>query len=122
MADVEWDDAAIYDLLNSVDGPVGRYLTEKMAEMTAFAAAAAPIQKPKNYSWGKRSTSYMPRSFGYLKGSVKPHMGYTMGGTLYAGTNAAWGPTLFLEYGGGRYGHAERIPFMSAALYAVTLD
>jgi hypothetical protein len=122
MAGVEWNEAAIEDLLNSVDGPVGRYLTEKMTEMTAYAVAAAPIQKPKNYSWGRDSSSYLPRSFGYLKGTVRPHMGYTISGQLYSGTNAAWGPTLFLEYGGGRYGHAERIPFMSAALYAVTLD
>jgi hypothetical protein len=115
---VDWDEVALEELLNSVDGPVGRYLTEKMLQMTAFAETAAPLQKPRNWSWGRNSTSYMPRSFGYLKSTVRPHMGYTMGGTLFAGTNAAWGPTLFLEYGGGRHGHAERIPFMSAALYA----
>ena len=118
MAGVEWDDAALYDLLNSIDGPVGRWLAEETALMTSLAEAGAPLQKPRNWSWGRDSTSYTPRSFGYLKGSVRPVMGYTMAGRLFGGTNAAWGPTLFLQYGGGRYGHAVRIPFMSEALYA----
>ncbi len=121
MSELKWNDAALYDLLHSMDGPVGKWLAEKSLEMTSAAMAGAPIQKPKNFSWGKHSTSYMPRSFGYLKGSVRPHMGYTKTGMLYGGTNAAYGPTLFLERGGGRYDHAERIPFMTTALYSVTI-
>jgi len=122
MAEIKWNDAALEDLLHSMDGPVGRFIAEKSAEMTSLAVAGAPIQKPQNYSWGRDSTSYMPRSFGYLKAGIRPHMGYTKSGNLYGGTNAPYGPTLFLEEGGGRYGHAERIPFMSAALYAVTIE
>lgn len=118
MADIQWDDAALDDLLNSIDGPVGKFITEKTAEMTALAEIGAPLQKRKNWSWGRDSTSYLPRSFGYLKSTVRPVIGYTKGGHLYGGTNAAWGPVLFLQYGGGRYGRAERIPFMSSALYA----
>lgn len=119
---IEWDDAALEQLLNSIDGPVGRWLADKTEAMTSYAKASAPIQKPQNFSRGKRSTSYLPRSFGYLKGSVRPVMGYTTSGQLYGGTNAAYGPTFFLEYGGGPHHGAERIPFLSAALYAVTLD
>jgi hypothetical protein len=122
VAGVEWDDAALYDLLHSIDGPVGRWLSEKVGEMTAIAEATAPIQKQKNWSWGKDSTSYLPRSLGYLKGSVRPHIGYTVHGDLFGGTDAAYGPTLFLEEGGGRYGHAQRIPFLSEALYAAIAD
>lgn len=122
MADIEFDDAMIEEMLNSVEGPVGQFLTEKMIELTALVGVKAPIQKPENYSWGKHSTSYMPRSMGYLKGTVRPHMGYTKSGQLFAGTNAAYGPSLFLERGGGRYGHARLIPFMTEALYAVTVD
>lgn len=119
---VEWDDAALNDLLHSVDGPVGQWLVKKVGEMTAIAEAVAPVQKRKNWSWGRNSTSYMPRSVGYLKGSIRPVIGYTKSGDLFGGTNAAYGPTLFLEEGGGRYGHAERIPFMSTALYAAIAD
>lgn len=120
MVRVTWNDAAIHDLANSIDGPVGKWLEQKMLEMTATVEAAAPIQKPQNFSRGRSSSSYMPRSLGYLKGSVRPHMGYTKTGRLFAGTNAAYGPTLFLERP-ARTMH-EVIPFMSAALYAVTIE
>lgn len=120
MADIEWDDAAIHDLLYSMDGPVGRYLTEKMLELDAIVRASAPVQARHNWSWGRHSTSYEPRSLGYLKGSVHPHMGYTKSGKLFAGVNAAYGPALFLEKPADQLHH--KIPFMSAPLYAVAVD
>lgn len=120
MADIKWDDVALEELLNSPDGPVGQYLTEKMMEMTAIATAAAPLQKPQNWSWGRRSSSYMPRSMGYLKSNIRPHMGYTQKGTLFGGTNAPYGPTLFLEKPADQLHHS--YPFMTLALYAATAD
>ena len=93
--DLQWNDAALYDLLHSIDGPVGRWLQEKMLQMTAAVEADAPIQKPKNYSWGRDSTSYEPRSEGYLKGSVRPHMGYTKSGNLFAGRQRGVRPDAF---------------------------
>lgn len=120
MADIRWDDAALEEMLNGMDGPVGRFLLEKSLEMTTLVEAAAPIQKKENWSWGKNSTSYMPRSLGYLKGSVHPHMGYTKSGKIFAGTNAAYGPTLFLEKPADQM--HQKIPFMSLALYAMTVD
>lgn len=122
MADLRWDDAALEDLLHSIDGPVGRFVKEKTAQMTTAAEAKAPIQKPKNYSWGRDSSSYLPRSLGYLKGTVRPVIGYTRGNQLFGGANAAFGPTLFLERGGGRHGHARLIPFMTESLYAAFID
>lgn len=120
MAEIDWNDAALWELLQSMDGPVGRWLTKKTAELTSLVLASAPLQKPQNYSWGANSTSYMPRSSGYLKASIRPHMGYTKTGMLFGGTNAAYGPTLFLEKPADQLHH--RIPFMSVPLYAVTLD
>lgn len=120
MADLRWDEAALADLLNSLDGPVGRWLVEKTAEMTALTMLGAPLQKRKNWSWGRDSSSYMPRSMGYLKSSVKPHMGYSKSGHLFAGTDAAYGPTLFLETPSSQM--HERIPFMTNALYAAMAD
>lgn len=117
--DLKWNDAALYDMLHSMDGPVGKFITEKSLEMTALAKAAAPIQKPHNYSWGRNSSSYLPRSDGYLKGSVRPHVGYTQSGNLFGGTDAAYGPTLFLEKPADQL--HEKIPFMSEALYAITI-
>jgi hypothetical protein len=120
VAELKWDEASIADLLHSIDGPVGRWLVRKTTEMTSAAMTGAPIQKPKNWSWGRNSTSYMPRSMGYLKGSIRPHMGYSKGGNLFAGTDAAYGPTLFLERPADQM--HERIPFMSNALYAAMAD
>jgi hypothetical protein len=117
---VQWNDAELEDLLNSIDGPVGRWLTDKAEEMAGVATAASPLQKPENWSWGRHSTSYLPRSFGYLKGSIRPKLGYTKDGKLYGGVNAAYGPTLFLEQP-ARQMHSI-YPFLSVALYAATID
>ena len=119
MNDLKWDDAAVWELLHDMNGPVGKWLAEKSLEMTSVATALAPVQSPKNFSWGRDSTSYMPRSMGYLKGKIRPHMGYTKGGTLYSGVNAPYGPTLFLEQPADQLHH--KIPFLSSALYAVTI-
>jgi hypothetical protein len=120
MSGIDWNDAAIEDLLKSMDGPVGKFILEKTQQMTAMVRADAPVQKPENYSWGKRSSSYEPRSAGYLKGGVHSAMGYTKTNQLYGGVNAPYGPTLFLEQP-ARQLH-EKIPFMSSALYAATID
>ena len=116
---IRWDDLALEQLLNSPDGPVGRLLTAKAAEATAIATAAAPLQKRHNWSWGRNSTSYLPRSLGYLKGNIRPHMGYTRAGKLFSGVNAPYGPTLFLEKPADQLRH--RYPFLSVALYSVTV-
>lgn len=116
---IRWDDLALAELLNSPSGPVGRFLEVKAAEATAIATAAAPLQKRQNWSWGRNSTSYMPRSLGYLKGNIRPHMGYTRTGKLFSGVNAPYGPTLFLEKPADQLHHS--YPFLSSALYAVTV-
>jgi hypothetical protein len=119
VVDINWDNAALEDLLNSPTGLVGEYLEEKAEEAVAIATAAAPLQTPRTWSWGKHSSSYMPRSFGYLKGNIRLHTGYTKGGTFFTGVNAPYGPTLFLEQPARQLHHA--YPFLSAALYAVTV-
>ena len=118
MVDVKWDEANWEWMVHSMDGPVGKFLEAKSLEMAAIAKVAAPIQQRRNWSWGKRSSSYMPRSLGYLKGSVTPHMGWTRSGELFGGVNAAYGPTLFLEQPADQLHHA--YPFLSTALYAAT--
>lgn len=120
MVEIRWDEAALKDLLHSLDGPVGRYITEKAAELTASITIAAPLQKRRNWSWNlAKSTAYEPASLGYLKGSVRMKVGYTKAGQLYGGTNAAYGPSLFLEQPAEQLHH--KIPFMSASLYALSV-
>lgn len=96
---VELDEAALEDLLNGPDGPVGEMLQDLAVKMTTVAKAAAPTQKMHNHSWHfASSTSYMPWATTYLKGNIRPHMGYTSTGKIFAGVNAPYGPTLFLQY------------------------
>lgn len=122
MADsyITWDEAALEQLLNSPDGPVGKMLEDLGSRATMTAKAAAPVQKPSSYSWGrKRSTSYMPWSGGYTKARVAPHMGYTRAGILFSGVNAPYAPTLFLEKPAKQMHH--RSAFMTTALYSINL-
>lgn len=114
--EVEW-------LLNSPDGPVGRVVTELAQKATATAKAGAPLQKQAHHSWSfAKSTSYMPWSTLYLKVNVRwSGYRYNSAGQLYSGVNAPFGPVMFLQNGGGRYGHAEKARFMSAALDGLVL-
>ena len=122
MADsyITWSHDELEQMLNSPDGLVGKMLEDLAARATMVAKAAAPTQKPENYSWGKkRSTSYMPWSGGYTKARVVPHMGYTKAGILFSGVNAPYAPTLFLEKP-ARQMHTSH-PFMSTALYSISI-
>ena len=115
---VNWREGELEDVLNGPGGLVGKFLQEKSEGMTDVALGAAPLQKPQNFSWGHRSDSYMPDSMGFLKASIRPHMGYTKSGTIFAGVNAPYGPTLFLEKPARQLRRA--YPFLSTALYSVT--
>lgn len=116
---VNWFEAELEDVLNGPDDLVGRYLQDKAETMEKVALAAAPVQKPQNFSWSPRkSDSYMPDSMGFLQGKIRFHMGYTTKGTLFAGVNAPYGPTLFLEKPAKQLHRA--YPFLSTALYSVT--
>jgi hypothetical protein len=117
---IEWHEDELEDMLNTPEGLVGEFLTELMMKMATVAKAGAPIQKPQNFSWGKKySTSYMPWSGGYTKAHTVPHMGYTKGGHLFGGVNAPYGPTLFLEKPARQLKHS--YPFMTTALYSLSI-
>jgi hypothetical protein len=121
------DAAALDELLNSPAGPVGVLLTELSLQATALAKAKAPvIVSPTNFSsWGR---VFRPDRFQYYEtvGGTKAHVHWSgflfnSRGQMYSGVNAPYGPTLFLQYGGGRHRHAELNLFMSTALDEVQL-
>jgi hypothetical protein len=117
---ITWDEDQLEQLLNTPEGPVGQMLEDLAARATLVAKAAAPVQKPSSFSWGrKRSTSYMPWSGGYTKSRIVPHMGYTRGGTLFSGVNAPLRPTLFLERPARQMRRS--YPFMTTALDSINL-
>jgi hypothetical protein len=117
---IDWNERELEDLLNSPEGPVGELL-EDLAQRAALAAkAAAPVQKPSSFSYGKKgSSSYMPWSGGYTKAKIRPVMGFTKGGKLFSGVNSPFGPTLFLEHPARQLHHP--YPFMTTGLYSVSL-
>jgi hypothetical protein len=120
---VDLNDAAIQDMLNGPDGPVAMLLAELSVKATAVALGLAPVQTPREWSWTKnfaKSTSYMPRSGGFTKASIKPHIGYTAAGHLFSGVNVAYAPTIWLE--SGRHGTRRVEPFMTTALFALSID
>jgi hypothetical protein len=108
---------AIEDLLHDPDGPVGGLLDELAVRMTARAKGFAPVQGPKSYSWSLHgSTSYMPWAGGFTKSRTHVHMASIDGaGHLFAGTNAPYAPTVWLE------GARDRKPFLSMALSAASV-
>lgn len=124
MADVTINEAEIFALLNDPVGGLGELLMELAEQGTALAKAAAPVMvggvkwPPSNYSrWGAMYDAlYQYGPPGHTKAAIAPAgFRYNKLGQLYTGVNAPWGPTLFLEYGGGRYGHAKLHPFMTTA-------
>jgi hypothetical protein len=125
MADIYLDPAAIDYLLNDPAGPVGMLIEELSVRATAIARVNAPIITRPHYShWGRQFDpryQYGDRP-GATRASVHPSgFRFNALGQLYSGVNAAFGSTLFLQSGGGRYGHAKLHPFMTTALMTVTL-
>lgn len=129
--EVNLDPVAIDWLVNSPDGPVGVVIEELSVKAAAIARAAAPVivggrhWPPSNLShWGK---AFDPRyQYGNRPGSTKASVrpsGFRFNalGQMYSGVNVNYGPTLFLQEGGGRYGHAALHPFMSVAIDTVEL-
>lgn len=121
---VDWNDDAIDRLVNDEYGPVGQMLAELSEKMTVVAKGAVPVQSPRTFSWGKKhSTSYLPWSGGYTKMTTHSAMGYDKSGQLFGGTNAPYGPTIFLEREGFRANGMPRAlhPFLTTALESVAL-
>jgi hypothetical protein len=120
--EVHLDEAAIEDMLNSPDGPVGAVIEELSDKAAAIAREAAPVMKPENFShWGKY---YDPRFQygppGRTKARVRSSFPrYNDQGQLYGGVNVPYGPTLFLERPARQIRGDYR--FMTAALDGVEL-
>jgi hypothetical protein len=121
---VHIDEAAMEDMLHSPDGLVGVYIMGLSIQAAAQAKAQAPLKDAANESWNPaKSTSYPSLKYPgpFLKSSVRTQFGYTPGGKMYGGAQAVYGPTFFLEEGGGRYGRARKDHFLTTALYEVAL-
>ena len=125
MADVNLDAEALDWLLNDPAGPVGATIEELSDKAAGIARAACPVIKPENFSkWGKmfNPEHQYGDTPGATKASIRSAFPRVNGlGELYGGVNVNLGSTYFLEYGGGRHGHARRSKFMTEALDGVEL-
>jgi hypothetical protein len=123
MADweVHLDEAALEDMLNSPDGPVGAVIEELSDKAAAIAREAAPVMKPRRHGSGLGYNplhQYGPP--GMTKARVRPSFPrYNDQGQLYGGVNVPYGPTLFLERPARQIRGDYR--FMTAALDGVEL-
>ncbi len=125
MADVNLYPAELDWLLNDPAGPVGGVIEELSDKAAAIARDACPVIRPENYSkWGRmfNPEHQYGDAPGATRASIRSAFPRFNGlGELYGGVNVNLGSTYYLEYGGGRHGHAQRTRFMTEALDGVEL-
>ena len=109
---VDWNETALADLLDGMDGPVWQLVNELSIEAAAIARTLVPIRRGGDV-WSSRSTA---AAIGYTLSTITAHMGYNNEGHIYGGVNAAAIPTIFLEY--PRVSR-RRQPFLTDSLWAL---
>lgn len=112
-ADLQLDDAAIYDLLNGPDSPVTALMTELSEKGAAVARERVRVRRTPNRSL--RSDSAPP---GYTLASIRPNVRWS-NGLVYGGIAAAEEPSIFLEYPAEQM--HRRYPFLTTALDSLEL-
>jgi hypothetical protein len=109
-------EAAIDDLLNSPDGPVGLTIAELSEKAAKLATAFTPVME--RVKWYPQYQYGPP---GVTKKSVRPSgFRYNSLGELYSGVNVNYGPTLYLQRPAKQI-HTAQYMFMSQALDAIEL-
>ncbi len=113
MVDIRWDDKAVFDLLNSADGPVGQLIGELSDRAATVARAVVRVRRPRGE--GPNSTARPP---GFTKASIRSHFpAWGTLGLIYGGVNAAADPTIFLEMPAEQM--HERYPFLTTGLFSL---
>jgi hypothetical protein len=107
---IVWDDKAVYDLLNSADGPVGELILELSERAAAVAKSVVRVRTQRG-----GSTARPP---GFTKASIKVHFpAWGSLGLLYGGVNASADPTIFLEYPASQM--TQSYPFLTMGLFSL---
>jgi len=115
--EIIWNEPAIDDLLNSLEGPVGKLIAELSLRATVVATQVVHVRPgtPASATTGRTSNARPP---GFTKARIRPHLarGGLTGG-LYGGVNAPADPTIFLELPAEQM-HSE-YPFLTTGLYSL---
>ena len=120
---IEWDEAALYEVLNDPAGPVGvfiMYLDEKAVAVARSVVHVLPGTKRSGY-WFPSSTAVRPP--GTTKGTIRTH-GPVIGsrGGLYGGGNAMY-TGIFLEYDKPHTEqYYDRYPFLTTGLESLEAE
>lgn len=108
--DVEINQAAVEDLLNSEHGPVGELLTELSERAAIVARAKVRVRLPGTDRTGRTSDARPP---GFTKASIHTTVNRSKLGKLYGGIGAAEDPSIFLEEPAEQ---EQRYPFLSTGI------
>ena len=114
---VEWDEKAIDDLLNSVEGPVGMFIADLSVRATIVATAVVHV-RPGTASSATTGKNSDARPRGFTKASIRPHLARSARtGHLYGGVNAPADPAIFLEKPAEQ--EHDKYPFLTTGLWSL---
>jgi len=117
VSGVTWDEKALDDLLNGMDGPVGMFIAELSARAAVVATSVVHVRPgtPASATTGRTSNA---RPRGFTKANIRPHLARgTATGHLYGGVNAPADPSIFLEMPADQM-HRE-YPFLTTGLWSL---
>jgi hypothetical protein len=118
--EIDWDERALDDLLNSIEGPVGQLISELSLRASVVATSVVHVRPgtPASATTGRTSNARPP---GFTKARIRPHIARgSVTGHLYGGVNAPADPSIFLEMPAEQIrnlGH--RFPFLTTGLYSL---
>ena len=92
--DFQMDDSAVFEMLNSADGPVGRMLSQLTDQIVTVARAKVRVRIPGSDRTGITSDARAP---GTTLASIHTRLGWRGDGTIYGSGNADADPAIFLE-------------------------
>lgn len=108
--------AALDELLNTPEGPVGLVIDELSDRATQLARVYTPVLKRKY------QPLHMYGPSGETKASVhKSGFRFNQLGQMYNGVNVNFGPTVFLQQPASQYNGARTWMFMTHALNDISL-
>lgn len=121
---VDLHEAAMEDLLNTPESPVGETIDELSHKAADIAEALTPVMEARSRRHMRRAYDplYQYGPPGATKKSVRPS-GFRFNGLgqMYSGVNVNYGPTAFLEFPARQYKGSTEWMFMTHALEAIEI-
>jgi len=117
---VHIDDRAVFEMLNTIDGPVGRYLLGLSEQAADIARSVVRVREKR--SGRRRPGSRIgntARPPGFTKASIHTDMYWDAQGLIYGGVAADFAMTVFLETPAQQM--HDRYPFLSTAIETLEL-